>query len=476
MSDALCGPSNALQNFQKHTSVDRTLQQDRLTSRQSPTQVPKFSRIPRIPPNGILDPEFDAFQAGLAGPPQPDFHHLSPRFSHTLPAPQFVSPPQAGGWATDFQRLHITSPQPSVSQHNQHQPQWHADFLRDQGISQLQNTNVAASQPFQSQNQNIFGVMSGYGMGSFAGQAFNHSHSRPAMYNGETLTPQGKQRVQEEMGRFDESAFERAFEQAQAEILREEEAMLPKEALSMKRHLTSSIPQESDPILARIAEKRMPVYLTLKMRSLLDMGSASEASLYLSELEELESDGQLFQDVVEARWCLDRLRYMINGTTQELETRSTALFERINARLMSMYPLGQSEIASPSDIWADLEAAGYNIDRPAQEYIHTEPQQEERQEKNQKKLPRSDADEMAQTAGRLLESVANNTSEKFQKSTFLELMRRLRDREVQVEGNKMVEVSSKILLNNRHLHPPAQADFITCQVFGCPPNESFADA
>jgi len=39
MADALCGPSNALQNFQKHTAVDRTLQQDRLVSRQSPTQV-----------------------------------------------------------------------------------------------------------------------------------------------------------------------------------------------------------------------------------------------------------------------------------------------------------------------------------------------------------------------------------------------------------------------------------------------------
>lgn len=39
MGDAMCGPSNPLQNFQKHTSVDRTLQQDRLTSRQSPAQV-----------------------------------------------------------------------------------------------------------------------------------------------------------------------------------------------------------------------------------------------------------------------------------------------------------------------------------------------------------------------------------------------------------------------------------------------------
>jgi hypothetical protein len=39
MADALCGPSNALQNFQKHSSVDRTLQQDRLVGRHSPSQV-----------------------------------------------------------------------------------------------------------------------------------------------------------------------------------------------------------------------------------------------------------------------------------------------------------------------------------------------------------------------------------------------------------------------------------------------------
>lgn len=43
MSDTLCGPSNALQNLQKHASVDRTLQQDRLISRRSPSQVRKVA-------------------------------------------------------------------------------------------------------------------------------------------------------------------------------------------------------------------------------------------------------------------------------------------------------------------------------------------------------------------------------------------------------------------------------------------------
>ena len=39
MADALCGPSNALQSFQKQTSVDRTLQQDRIIARQAPAEV-----------------------------------------------------------------------------------------------------------------------------------------------------------------------------------------------------------------------------------------------------------------------------------------------------------------------------------------------------------------------------------------------------------------------------------------------------
>jgi hypothetical protein len=49
-----------------------------------------------------------------------------------------------------------------------------------------------------------------------------------------------------------------------------------------------------------------------------------------------------------------------------------------------------------------------------------------------------DPDAMARTAGQLLDSVRSNTSEKFQNSQFLQLMRQFRDREVQVEGDKIV--------------------------------------
>ena len=111
-----------------------------------------------------------------------------------------------------------------------------------------------------------------------------------------------------------------------------------------------------------------------------------------------------------------------------------------------------------------------------------------------------DADELAQTAGQLLSSVSNNTTQKFQDSAFLALMRRLRDREVRVEGDRMVEVSrppptfsfpstsslasssitrsdardgegevSRSYSQHRHRHLPPDPEHVTCQVFGCEP-------
>jgi hypothetical protein len=53
-----------------------------------------------------------------------------------------------------------------------------------------------------------------------------------------------------------------------------------------------------------------------------------------------------------------------------------------------------------------------------------------------------DADALAQTAAKLLDSVRHEQDQKFQQSNFLALMRRIRDREVQVEGDEFREVSS----------------------------------
>lgn len=50
-------------------------------------------------------------------------------------------------------------------------------------------------------------------------------------------------------------------------------------------------------------------------------------------------------------------------------------------------------------------------------------------------------DQLARTAGELLEKVAHYEDRKFQNSNFLSLMRQLRDREVQVKGDMIVGVS-----------------------------------
>ena len=56
-----------------------------------------------------------------------------------------------------------------------------------------------------------------------------------------------------------------------------------------------------------------------------------------------------------------------------------------------------------------------------------------------------DADGLARTAGELLDKVKHDSNPKFQNSSFLSLMRQLRDREVHVEGDKIVNVSRQFV-------------------------------
>lgn len=54
-----------------------------------------------------------------------------------------------------------------------------------------------------------------------------------------------------------------------------------------------------------------------------------------------------------------------------------------------------------------------------------------------------DADDLARTAGQLLTSVQHDSSNKFRESRFLDLMRRIRDREVEVKGEDFVDTPEK---------------------------------
>ncbi|KAH7414375.1 hypothetical protein DE146DRAFT_601507 [Phaeosphaeria sp. MPI-PUGE-AT-0046c] len=433
MADALCGPSNALQNFQKHSTVDRTLQQDRLVGRHTPSQG--FRSSPGLGA-GALDNEFDAFQAGRSGVLPHEFHHARPQFA-PAPPPQYAQPAQAPGWAADFQRLNISgSPAPVLQQ--QQPPAVHATSTWHQDFMMQQAPSVHAP---ALQQQNAYNAMPGYSMGGFGGQSYMQTpafHNAPASH-----IAQGKQPVQEAVPAFNEAAFEEAFLQAEQEAQHDllhdaAEQNAAQTAQAMPEAMVYDRPGEMDPLLMRIRETRPAVYSAIQVWSETGLGRTEEAVSYLENMASLEQNGKFVEDANEAKWVVDSLQRIVDrDAPQEVKTRAESLITAINERLMSQYPLGAKVPMSEEQIWRDLEAAGY-MRTPVHERV-----EQESEPANEEEKPRpSDEDEMAATAGRLLERVADNTSEKFQNSQFLGLMRRLRDREVRVEEDKIVEVNA----------------------------------
>lgn len=183
----------------------------------------------------------------------------------------------------------------------------------------------------------------------------------------------------------------------------------------------------------------LAVYSAIQVWSETGLGRTDEAVAYLENMENMEKSGTLVQDANEGKWIVDSLQRIVNhDAPQEVKTRAEKLITAINQRLMSQYPLGSRVLMSEEQIWQDLEAAGYmRTPDPIMQRMEQRPEEEQKQEQQP---PKNDDDEMAATAGRLLERVADNTSEKFQNSQFLGLMRRLRDREVRVQEDKIVEV------------------------------------
>ncbi|KAL4957929.1 hypothetical protein BDW69DRAFT_155321 [Aspergillus filifer] len=323
MSDALCGPSNALQNFQKHASVDRTLQQDRLISRQSPSQGFRS----QDPNEGILDPEFAAFESNN-GPGAPLLEaqnglHFMP------PAPQMPMshPAETRNWASDFQNLHISGPSqpihhmpaPTAAPSVASQQGWHAEFMRQQQHTPAPQQN----QPFAQRFHPSF--TSSYVMNSSPMQAYS-----PAQETTEKTSAA--------MEAFDESAFEAAFEQARA-----------------------------------------------------DMESQFEAS--------------------------------VETNTSDLDTKNQSKEAPIQPEAQETLRIGSDTI--PQANKEDPQAAA------------------------------NDADELARTAGQLLNSVSHETNQKFRESNFLALMRRIRDREVQVEEDEFRETAQSLHPGGRY-YPEGQ--------------------
>lgn len=239
MADSMCGPSNALQSFQKHSTSDRTLQQDRLTSRQSPAQGFRSSPAPNA---SLADREFESFQAGQL----PLNHGFQPQHFST-PPPQTFSPrptfQQAGpsNWASDFQRLNLSA---TLQPHSQQGPStafaqqrhdtggWHQDFAQQQG--QMGGMNMG--QPVQRAGSafgytHMVGNMGSQYLGGFGNQQAGTSMSH----------------AQQPVEAFDEEAFARAFDHAKEEL--ESQVQVPEQEQNVEMALDTMVTDTIDEVL-----------------------------------------------------------------------------------------------------------------------------------------------------------------------------------------------------------------------------------
>ncbi|OKL59091.1 hypothetical protein UA08_05776 [Talaromyces atroroseus] len=325
MADALCGPSNALQSFQKHTAVDRTLQQDRLVNRH-PSVQPNFRS--QHPNAAALDPEFEAFENNFSGNAAPQLG-VSGAFDAPLrhqPPPAFSASDNVD-WASDFQKLQVSGPPQNLMQHHVMPAQsfrstpmngWQNEFAQQQHQQQVQqNTQTHFQQagtmanyqaPFMSTYPGVNGMVASIPAGQGSIQA-------PSTFDKASVS-------------FDESAFAAAFDQAQADMHEQEIA-------GSEQHQILEV----------------------------DMGSKNEESTLQTESHE--------------------------------------------------------EIRIGSDL------IGPNSETNIQEQ-------------------KEDSDELARTAGHLLDSLSHDNSQKFKESNFLALMRRIRDREVHIEGDEFRETTQAL--------------------------------
>ena len=339
MADALCGPVNPLASFQKHTQIDRTLQQDRLSG---PRHSPAHGFRTADPRAGQADAEFAAFEAGQPHPFQ---------FEQPFQPPPFHAPqtPSLSNWAADFQKLHV-SEQPLPS----HQFRTEAPLLRsglggwqNEFMSQRQNGASPVSlgkQPERAVQMNI-PTWSAQNSGYLDQPMYQPYQPAPMPFQEQIHEMQPPQYTTGDQMQLSDADFEAAFSEAQREI----------------QEMQMDTPQES---LERMAE--------------------AEAQKFFADNQLLHSDGTYTNDHSE----INTDRPGLNDTSLKIG----------------------------SDAIDYTEQKDRTVEQDSR-----------------------DADDLARTAGQLLTSVQHESNNKFRESRFLDLMRRIRDREVEVKGEDFVE-------------------------------------
>ena len=102
----------------------------------------------------------------------------------------------------------------------------------------------------------------------------------------------------------------------------------------------------------------------------------------------------------------------------------------------------QAILESKISLWPDPIVADHERD-VLEDALDKEPIPDTTQKEQEQQQKANDDDDLSRVAGQLLDSVSHENSQKFQDSVFLQLMRKLRDKEVRVDGENFVEVGSE---------------------------------
>lgn len=250
------------------------------------------------------------------------------------------------------------------------------------------------------------------------------------MFNISAQQPQESQTLIGEEPAFDEAAFAKAFE-----------------AIDNQIEETESKGKE------KVREREPVVKFDLSHASM-EMGDVSgdydyegKGSMWASELETTRKEAGW--EALDAFQRAHQQEFQSTGSQESLEISQTIEKMRSDEGLSS-----QSQ--TPEPVAETVRIGADTIPATQQE---AEPASRD-----------AEADDLARTAGQLIENLKDEQSSKFQQSNFMQLMRQLRDKEVRIEGDSMVsvsasqlphasEVDTRALYGSRNLGKPYQ-----CQV------------
>ena len=99
----------------------------------------------------------------------------------------------------------------------------------------------------------------------------------------------------------------------------------------------------------------------------------------------------------------------------------------------------QSEAAQTEDVDAILESLADELDAQRLAESNTAAPAEPSEEEKVKEAERRDQDDLARTAGQIIDTLDGHPNARFQESSFMRLMRRIHTREVTVKGDNLVD-------------------------------------